>query len=91
MQVVRVYTRRGWVVLASDASHFYVNFQQNNPFPVLYNFQDTVRGYQTCLSLADSPEHVIPGHDPLVLQRYPAVSSSLEGDVVRLDVDPIAA
>ncbi|KLK90520.1 hypothetical protein AA309_25260 [Microvirga vignae] len=90
MQVVRVYTRRGWVVLASDASHFYVNFQQNNPFPVLYNFQDTVRGYQTCLSLADSPDHVIPGHDPLVLKRYPAVSSSLEGDVVRLDVDPTA-
>lgn len=90
MQIVRVYTRRGWVVLASDATHFYANYRERNPFPVLYNFQDTVRGWDTCLHLADSPDHVIPGHDPLVLQRYPALSSSLDGDVVRLDVDPIA-
>ena len=28
LQVVRVATRRGWVVLASDASHFYANMEQ---------------------------------------------------------------
>ena len=27
LQVVRVHTRRGWVVLASDAAHFYANWQ----------------------------------------------------------------
>jgi hypothetical protein len=32
--------------------------------------------------------HVIPGHDPLVMTRYPAASSSLKDIVVRLDVDP---
>jgi glyoxylase-like metal-dependent hydrolase (beta-lactamase superfamily II) len=90
MQVVRVYTRRGWMVLASDATHFYANYRERNPFPVLYNFQDTVKGWDTCLELADSPDHVVPGHDPLVLRRYPAVSGSLEGDAIRLDVDPEA-
>jgi hypothetical protein len=31
---------------------------------------------------------VVPGHDPLVLARYPAASPSLEGIVARLDVMP---
>lgn len=90
MQVVRVHTARGWVVLASDATHFYTNYRERNPFPVLYNFQDMVTGWDKCLELADSPDHVVPGHDPLVLKRYPPVSAALDGDAVRLDLDPIA-
>ena len=35
LQVVRVATRRGWVVLASDAAHFYANWQQRRPFPIV--------------------------------------------------------
>ena len=34
-------------------------------------------------------EHVVPGHDPLVLKRYPAPSRALEGIVARLDVEPV--
>ncbi|MFV0491147.1 MAG: N-acyl homoserine lactonase family protein [Pseudorhodobacter sp.] len=90
MQIVRVNTKRGWVVLASDATHFYTNYRERNPFPVIYNFQDTILGWDRCLELADSPDHVVPGHDPQVLKRYPPVSTSLEGDAVRLDLDPIA-
>lgn len=89
MQVVRVYTQRGWVVLASDATHFYTNYLDRNPFPVLFNFQDTIKGWDRCLELADSPDHVVPGHDPLVLARYPSVPGELGREVVRLDVDPI--
>ena len=37
LQVVRVHTRRGWVVLASDAAHFYANWQQRRPFPIVEN------------------------------------------------------
>ena len=36
-------------------------------------------------SLADDPAHVIPGHDPLVLKRFPAAKPELEGMVARLD------
>lgn len=91
MQVVRVMTKRGWVVLASDASHFYLNIRKRNPFPVLFNFQDAIKAWDTCCRLADSPDHVVPGHDPLVLRRYPAASGSLHGDAVRLDLDPVSA
>jgi len=47
-----------------------------------------LRGYRTLHELAESPDHIIPGHDPLVLRYYPAVSPALEGIAVRLDVEP---
>ena len=85
LQVVRVSTRRGWVVLASDASHFYANMEETRPFPIVYSVADMVEGYRKLRSLADSPAHLIPGHDPLVLERYPAPSAALGGIVARLD------
>jgi glyoxylase-like metal-dependent hydrolase (beta-lactamase superfamily II) len=85
LQVVRVATRRGWVVLASDASHFYANMEQVRPFPIVYSVADMVAGYGRLRSLAESLDHVIPGHDPKVMERYPAPRKDLEGIVVRLD------
>jgi len=41
--------------------------------------------YARLRALADSPAHIVPGHDPLVLQRYPAASKALEGIAARLD------
>lgn len=84
LQVVRVRTRRGWVVLASDASHFYANLEQARPYPIVWSVPEMLEGYRKVRSLADSPEHVIPGHDPLVLERYPACPG-LEGIAARLD------
>ena len=85
LQVVRVATRRGYVVLASDASHYYANMDEGRPFPIVYNVGDMMDGWRKVRDLADSPSHVIPGHDPLVLERYPAPSKELEGIVARLD------
>ena len=85
LQIVRVATRRGWVVLASDASHYYANMEQSRPFPIVYNVGDMVEGWHRARALADSAAHVIPGHDPLVLERYPAARRGLEGVVARLD------
>ena len=85
LQVVRVATRRGHVVLASDASHYYANRGEGRPFPIVYNVADMMEGWGKLRALADSPAHVIPGHDPLVLERYPAPAKELQGIVARLD------
>jgi glyoxylase-like metal-dependent hydrolase (beta-lactamase superfamily II) len=85
LQIVRVATRRGWLVLASDASHFYANMEQARPFPIVYNVGDMVEGWRKAQTLAASPGHVIPGHDPLVMERYPPPSDALRGTAVRLD------
>jgi glyoxylase-like metal-dependent hydrolase (beta-lactamase superfamily II) len=88
LQITRVRTKRGWVVLASDASHFYANMEQGRPFPIVYNVADMLAGHQKCYALASSRNHVIPGHDPLVMKHYPAAAPGLEGKIVRLDVEP---
>jgi glyoxylase-like metal-dependent hydrolase (beta-lactamase superfamily II) len=86
LQCVRVWTRRGWVVLAADAAHLYANIERALPFPVVYNVADMLAGHQTLLRLADgSIDHVIPGHDPVVMERFPAPRVELKGIVARLD------
>ena len=88
LQVVRVWTRRGWVVLASDATHLYGNIKRNAPFPAVYNVGDMLEGYNIVRRLADSEAHIVPGHDPLVMKLYPAPNAALEGIAIRLDVMP---
>ncbi|GAA5236882.1 N-acyl homoserine lactonase family protein [Verticiella sediminum] len=85
LQVVRVHTARGWLVLASDASHFYANIEQQRPFPAVYNVGDMLEGYALIRRLADSPELIVPGHDPLVLERFSAEKPEHAGWIVRLD------
>ena len=85
LQMLRVHTRRGWVVLAADAVHLYALIERGIPYPILYNAAEVVEGYRRAYQLASSPEHLIPGHDPLVLERYPAPSPELQGWVALLD------
>jgi len=88
MPFARVRTGRGWVVLASDASYFYANFEEMRAYATVYNVGDMLEGFTSLKRHASSIRHVIPGHDPLVLRRYPAAKPGLEGIAVRLDVPP---
>lgn len=89
LQVVRVRTRRGWVVLASDASHLYSNMEEGRPFPIVYNVGDMLEGFRRVRELAETADHVIPGHDPAVLDRYPPPSEAMQGWIARLDAAPL--
>ena len=75
-------------MLASDAAHFYTHFEQGRIFPVVYNVQEMLEGYRLLYRLADSPDHIIPGHDPLVMKYYPPLAPELTGIAVRLDAPP---
>ena len=91
LQSVRVKTRIGYVVLAADASHLYNHIEGGRICPLTYNVAEVVEGYATLKKLASSPRHVVPGHDPQVLRRYPAAKSGLDGWIARLDVEPKVA
>lgn len=88
LQCVRVKTRRGHVVLAADAAHLYAHIDSGRVFPITYDIAEVLEGYATLQRLATSPRHVVPGHDPLVLTRYPAAKPGLEGWIARLDAEP---
>lgn len=88
MQVAEVLTARGPVLLISDASHFYANMNEGRPFFMYHRLEDVFTSYRRIRALAASPDHIIPGHDPLVMDQYPAPRPDLEGQVACLDGPP---
>jgi glyoxylase-like metal-dependent hydrolase (beta-lactamase superfamily II) len=85
LMVVCCETERGTVVLASDAAHLYANITRAIPFPIFIDEADYVRAAARVMELAGgSLDHVIPGHDPLVLVCFPT-----ENDIARVDLPPL--
>lgn len=90
LQSVRVFTERGWVVLASDASHFYENMERQRPFPIVYDIGQMLEGYGKLFRAADSVDHIVPGHDPDVRRRYPLLQG-MSIDIACLHRAPISS
>ncbi|MDH6260095.1 N-acyl homoserine lactonase family protein [Bradyrhizobium sp. BR13661] len=84
LQVVKVETARGPVVLASDAAHYYANLQRRSPFPIVYNVGDMAVGWETIERLAGHPDRFIPGHDPIVTEIYPRASDKVDAWALHL-------
>ncbi|HZZ89066.1 MAG TPA: hypothetical protein VFE13_12120, partial [Caulobacteraceae bacterium] len=61
---------------------------EGRPFPIVQDVAAMLEGHRTLKALASADDLVIPGHDPLVLARFPAASAELAGWVARLDGDP---
>jgi glyoxylase-like metal-dependent hydrolase (beta-lactamase superfamily II) len=88
LQVVRVWTRRGWVVLSSDAAHLYANLDERVPFPIVHDVGALLEGYRMLHELAETRDHIVVGHDPMVMDLYRAPAAALEAIAVRLDEQP---
>lgn len=88
LMAVRVKTRRGHVVIASDSCHLYSHLDEGRVFPITYSVGDTLEGYRKLRKLASSRHHIVPGHDPDVVNLYPAAAPGLEHWAVRLDAEP---
>ena len=76
LQVVRVMTETGPLCLASDAAHYYENFEARKLFPIVVDRADMLRGFDQIVALGGNAGRVIPGHDSLVTQRYPRFGPS---------------
>ena len=72
LQVVRVQTSAGWVLLASDLFHYYANREQAAPFPIVFRPEQTLEAFRRVGELASSEALVVPGHDPEVMRRFRA-------------------
>ena len=76
-QCVSVATERGTAVLASDVAHYYRNFEENIPFTTLHDLPGVYAAFERLRTLASSPQLIIPGHDPLVLERLTPVGEGI--------------
>ena len=87
LQAVVVDTASGPLVLASDAAHFWENALDDKPFPIVVDVAEMLEGFATLRRLAGRAERLIPGHDPLVMARFPEGPAP---HVRRLDAGPLA-
>jgi glyoxylase-like metal-dependent hydrolase (beta-lactamase superfamily II) len=88
MQMVRVQTARGQVLLLSDAAHLYENIAEQKPFHIVFDLPEMIAGWRTAIESVPDTTHLIPGHDPKVMEIYPAVHADPSGSLVRLDTPP---
>jgi glyoxylase-like metal-dependent hydrolase (beta-lactamase superfamily II) len=88
LQSVTVNTNRGTVAVASDAAHYYESLETEVVFTTHENAFELVESYRRLKRLVPSDDHIIPGHDPRVLQRYPPATPELAGIVARVDPAP---
>ena len=70
-------TAIGTVTELIDASHYYRNFEARIPFPTLHDLPGTYRAFDRIRALADAPDLILPGHDPLVLERLRRVADGI--------------
>ncbi|MDD9739390.1 N-acyl homoserine lactonase family protein [Marinovum sp. SP66] len=85
LQCVRVRTAAGWMVLASDAAHYYENVFARKPFPIVVDLQDMLDGFTRLEALASDRRLIVPGHDPQVRRLYP---QGVAPHIFRLDHGP---
>ncbi|WP_142826697.1 N-acyl homoserine lactonase family protein [Planococcus soli] len=84
LQFVKVQTVEGNVILMSDVSHFYANFEQERPYPIIHDLSKMYEAFDLVRSVSDEATIRVPGHDPKVMERFPAPSPELEGIIVRI-------
>jgi glyoxylase-like metal-dependent hydrolase (beta-lactamase superfamily II) len=72
-QFVTVNTEAGVVVLASDNMYLYENLEKHAAIGATLDAVSNLRAQDRMRQLAGSLRLIIPGHDPEVMKKFPAV------------------
>ena len=67
-QFIHVNTTCGVAVITGDTVQMYANLEQNDPIGIWMDDGECWRALEIA---RDEPDILVPGHDPLVLERYP--------------------
>jgi glyoxylase-like metal-dependent hydrolase (beta-lactamase superfamily II) len=72
-------------VLASDAVHYYEELELERPFAFVADLEAMYRGFDRLRQMeAEGGRVIVPGHDPLVMERFPACGELPQGLGVRI-------
>lgn len=77
--IVKVDTSDGVVLLASDAIHYYEEYEREMPFVSVAELVEMYAGFTTIRSMVSSGEidHLVSGHDPDTLSRFTPAAGDL--------------
>jgi glyoxylase-like metal-dependent hydrolase (beta-lactamase superfamily II) len=73
-QFIAVNTAAGTVVLASDNMYLYENLEKHAPIAQTLDRESNLRAQDRMKQLAADPRLIVPGHDPLVMTKFPQVA-----------------
>lgn len=91
---ITVKTERGPVILATDAIHFWQEIEKERAFLIFHDLRRMLAGYRKLEAMAGGDlGRLLPGHDPLIGERYPVVETHADGSPFILDLGapPISA
>lgn len=80
-QYVSVNARPGTIVLASDNMYLYENLEKHVPIAQTFDAKSNLAAQDRMKTIASDPRLIVPGHDPLVMTRFPKVTDN----VVRIE------
>jgi hypothetical protein len=76
-QYVSVQTSKGLVVLASDNVYLYQNLAERRPIAQTLDAASNLQAQDRMRELAAASGVIVPGHDPAVFSRFPAVADGV--------------
>jgi glyoxylase-like metal-dependent hydrolase (beta-lactamase superfamily II) len=76
-QYVTAKTDGGTIVLASDNVYLYENLEKHAPIAQTLDAASNLKAQDRIRALASDPRLIVPGHDPLVFERFPAVADGI--------------
>lgn len=76
-QYVSVRARAGTIIVASDNAYLYQNLENQRPIAQTLDPAANLAAQARMRQLASAPELVVPGHDPAVFTRFPAVAANV--------------
>jgi glyoxylase-like metal-dependent hydrolase (beta-lactamase superfamily II) len=78
--IVLISTGDGEAVVASDALHYYDEMRLDRPFAHVADLPAMYAGFEVLRDLtADGTRHLVAGHDPEVMRRFPPIASTTSG------------
>ena len=73
-QYCSVKTDGGTAVFTSDNVYLYENLEKHAPIAQTLDAASNLKAQDRIRTLASDPRLIVPGHDPLVFEKFPAVS-----------------
>jgi glyoxylase-like metal-dependent hydrolase (beta-lactamase superfamily II) len=71
--MLEVDTPGGGVLMTSDAVHYYEELDEDRPFDTFSDLAEVYRAYDRVKQAAREGQTLLVGHDPEVMERFPAI------------------
>jgi glyoxylase-like metal-dependent hydrolase (beta-lactamase superfamily II) len=76
-QYVTVKAEAGTVVFASDNIYLYENLEKHVPIAQTLDAESNLRAQDRIRTLASDPRLIVPGHEPLVFEKFPSAGDGI--------------